>query len=245
MTKTTGPIYQMIAGDLHQRIVQGEFESLGKLPTQKELAKKYEVAILTIKQALLELQKEGLISGIRGSGTFVRAESFSYRLRFLSSLDEEIHAQHRDLNTALIEIDHDVASNLEIRKLLHLKAEQEYGSIWRLRSIDGVPIILQQSIVSAEHYPMIEKENLPARSLYSMLEKNGNVRVISASESIRAIKLPKFVAKYLGKAANSIGMISTRISKDEANHPIILDYAYFPGDKVVIESDRILGAEVI
>ena len=245
MAKTPGPIYKKIARDLHLRISNDEFNNGGKMPTQKELAKKYNVAILTIKQALSELAKEGLVSGVRGSGTFVRPYSYSYRMRFLSSLDKEIYAQHRELQTVLIEIKHNIATDLEIRELLRLKPEEEFVSYWRLRSIDGIPMIVQQSIVSAEHAQLIERANLASTSLYSMLEKSGNCVIVSASENIQAVNLPSHISKFLDVKPQSVGLLSTRLSKNESGQPIILDYAYLPGDRAVIESDRFVGSDAL
>ena len=245
MAKTPGPIYKKIARDLHLRISNDEFNNGGKMPTQKELAKKYNVAVLTIKQALSELAKEGLVSGVRGSGTFVRPYSYSYRMRFLSSLEKEIYAQHRELQTALIEIKHNIATDLEIRELLRLKPEEEYVSYWRLRSIDGIPMIVQQSIVSAEHAQLIERANLASTSLYSMLEKSGNCVIVSASENIQAVNLPSHISKFLDVKPQSVGLLSTRLSKNESGQPIILDYAYLPGDRAVIESDRFVGSDAL
>ena len=245
MAKTPGPIYKKIARDLHLRISNDEFNNGGKMPTQKELAKKYNVAVLTIKQALSELAKEGLVSGVRGRGTFVRPYSYSYRMRFLSSLEKEIYAQHRELQTVLIEIKHNIASDLEIRELLRLKPEEEFVSYWRLRSIDGIPMIVQQSIVSAEHAKLIERANLASTSLYSMLEKSGNCVIVSASENIQAVNLPSHISKFLDVKPQSVGLLSTRLSKNESGQPIILDYAYLPGDRAVIESDRFVGSDAL
>ena len=245
MAITPGPIYKKIARDLHLRISNDEFNNGGKMPTQKELAKKYNVAVLTIKQALSELAKEGLVSGVRGSGTFVRPYSYSYRMRFLSSLEKEIYAQHRELQTVLIEIKHNIATDLEIRELLRLKPEEEFVSYWRLRSIDGIPMIVQQSIVSAEHAQLIERANLASTSLYSMLEKSGNCVIVSASENIQAVNLPSHISKFLDVKPHSVGLLSTRLSKNESGQPIILDYAYLPGDRAVIESDRFVGSDAL
>ena len=245
MAKTPGPIYKKIARDLHLRISNDEFNNGGKMPTQKELAKKYNVAVLTIKQALSELAKEGLVSGVRGRGTFVRPYSYSYRMRFLSSLEKEIYAQHRELQTVLIEIKHNIATDSEIRELLRLRPDEEFVSFWRLRSIDGNPMIVQQSIVSAEHAKLIEKENLASTSLYSMLEKSGKCVIVSASENIQAVNLPSHISKFLDVKPQSVGLFSTRLSKNESGQPIILDYAYLPGDRAVIESDRFVGSDAL
>jgi GntR family transcriptional regulator len=89
----TRPKYLSIADEIHARILGGEFAGAGKLPTQKELAQEYGVAVLTVKQALSELQNEGLISGVRGSGTFISSEAFRYQIKFLSSFADEVSSQ--------------------------------------------------------------------------------------------------------------------------------------------------------
>jgi DNA-binding GntR family transcriptional regulator len=138
-----------------------------------------------------------------------------------------------------------VATDLEVRELLRLKPDEEFVSYWRLRSIDGIPMIVQQSIVSAEHAKLIEKENLASTSLYSMLEKSGKCVIVSASENIRAVNLPSYISKLLDEKAQSVGLLSTRVSKNESGQPIILDYAYLPGDRAVIESDRFVGSDAL
>jgi DNA-binding GntR family transcriptional regulator len=166
-------------------------------------------------------------------------------MRFLSSLEQEIYAQHRELKTVLIESKQNVATDLEVRELLRLKPDEEFVSYWRLRSIDGIPMIVQQSIVSAEYAQFIEKANLASTSLYSMLEKNGKCVIVSASENIRAVNLPSHISKLLDEKAQSVGLLSTRVSKNESGQPIILDYAYLPGDRAVIESDRFVGSDAL
>ena len=235
---TTRPKYLSIADKIHERILNGEFAGEGKLPTQKDLANEYGVAVLTIKQALSELQNEGLISGVRGSGTFISSDAFRYQIKFLSSFADEVSSQHRELTTELLQVVSIQENDSEVSQQLGITSITPYVCIWRLRSIDGVPLILQRSFITKKLFSQLDQAELREKSLYSMLTQAAGITISRASETIRAITLPEYAAEHLGQEAGAVGLFSVRVTKDENSHPVVLDYAYFPGDSAVIESER-------
>lgn len=66
------PPYVQVANALRAAILTKVFKPGDKLPSRAELAKKYEVAPMTVQNALRELRDEGLIVSRQGSGVFVR-----------------------------------------------------------------------------------------------------------------------------------------------------------------------------
>ena len=67
------PRYAQIAGVLRQRIARGRWRAGQKLPTLPELMQEFDVARVTVRQAVELLAREGLLSAERGRGTFVTA----------------------------------------------------------------------------------------------------------------------------------------------------------------------------
>ena len=67
--------YVAIYRDLRGKIATGEYEPGQRLPSQLELARTYEVTLMTLRQALAELAAEGLVEASHGRGTFVAAVS--------------------------------------------------------------------------------------------------------------------------------------------------------------------------
>lgn len=65
------PMYQVIANDLKQRILEGRMNPEEPLPTQVELAKQFQTSEITSRRALEELVKAGYIHRIRGKGSFI------------------------------------------------------------------------------------------------------------------------------------------------------------------------------
>jgi len=61
-----------VANALRAAILTKKFQAGDKLPSRNELAKTYDVAPMTVQNALRELREEGLIVSRQGSGVFVR-----------------------------------------------------------------------------------------------------------------------------------------------------------------------------
>ncbi len=72
MSSTRKPLkYRRIADDLRSGIQRGEYEPGRPLPGENDLMARYKVARMTVRQALAELQREGLAIARRGSGVYV------------------------------------------------------------------------------------------------------------------------------------------------------------------------------
>lgn len=66
------PRYRTISEELRRELDAGLFSPGERLPTDAELAKRFETSRLTVIRALRELESAGLVSRKAGSGTFVR-----------------------------------------------------------------------------------------------------------------------------------------------------------------------------
>ncbi|MGQ0623100.1 MAG: XdhC family protein [Sporichthyaceae bacterium] len=65
--------YRRIAEDLRAGIRSGRYSPGSALPGENDLMASYQVARMTVRQALAELQREGLVVARRGSGVYVNA----------------------------------------------------------------------------------------------------------------------------------------------------------------------------
>jgi hypothetical protein len=64
-------VYQRIANDLRRSIREGVYRVGDQLPRELDLARKFNVALLTLRRAHQELESEGIIRRECGRGTFV------------------------------------------------------------------------------------------------------------------------------------------------------------------------------
>ncbi|MGW8744932.1 GntR family transcriptional regulator [Streptomyces sp. NPDC055794] len=66
------PNAREIAGRMRGEIAAGTFGPGDRLPGARAYAKKLGVALMTVQNAYTQLQEEGLVEGVAGSGTYVR-----------------------------------------------------------------------------------------------------------------------------------------------------------------------------
>ncbi|MDH3296523.1 MAG: GntR family transcriptional regulator, partial [Acidimicrobiia bacterium] len=79
MPRGSQPKYLAIYADLRRRILDGRLQPSEKLPPQQQLAAEYGVTVMTLRQAVSELEAEGLIWVSRGRGSFVVDQPLRYR----------------------------------------------------------------------------------------------------------------------------------------------------------------------
>ncbi|MDR2930203.1 MAG: GntR family transcriptional regulator [Propionibacteriaceae bacterium] len=67
------PIYAQIVDQIRAQILKGDLASGAALPPIRSVARMLEVSVITVKRAWEELDREGLIYGVVGKGSFVAA----------------------------------------------------------------------------------------------------------------------------------------------------------------------------
>lgn len=69
-----GPVNltEKVANDLRAQISSGRLAPASVLPSEGELAKVYEVSLVTVRRAIAQLRSEGLVQTIKGQRAFVR-----------------------------------------------------------------------------------------------------------------------------------------------------------------------------
>ncbi|MGG4492063.1 PLP-dependent aminotransferase family protein [Metabacillus idriensis] len=77
INKTEKPIYQALAGQLEQDVLNGVLLPGTKLPPQRELADYLDLSLSTISKAFKVCELKGLLSATIGSGTFVSYDALS------------------------------------------------------------------------------------------------------------------------------------------------------------------------
>ncbi len=70
--RSATPKYQQLAELIRERIARGEFAPGDRLPSESELGSAYQISRVTTRQALADLERDGLLDRVPGKGTFVR-----------------------------------------------------------------------------------------------------------------------------------------------------------------------------
>lgn len=148
------PAYKRIADTFRNQILNGELNPDDQLPTELELADRFDVARQTVRAGLSMLVTEGLIVARRPRGYFVRSREFMiYRPQEKSRprplapemdrFSEQIMATGRmpsySIEVALVQAGDDLAERLGVGESDTVVARR------RLRSINGEPTNINDS----------------------------------------------------------------------------------------------------
>lgn len=72
LTKDNKPLYRVMMDELKSKISSGLYPSEAQLPTEAELSTAFGVSRITTRRALEELERDGFIYRVKGSGSFVK-----------------------------------------------------------------------------------------------------------------------------------------------------------------------------
>ncbi len=70
--KGTGRYYEYVIDNIKQMIMRGELKSGDKIPSERELADRFQVSRVPIREALKILEYMGILDSSQGDGTYVR-----------------------------------------------------------------------------------------------------------------------------------------------------------------------------
>jgi GntR family transcriptional regulator len=224
------PRYSRIAESLRERIREGDLPPGTRLDNQRALAKSFGVTLMTLRQALELLERDNLIARRHGLGTFVAAPSIDYDILQLRRFAGDLSAQGEHVSTRLLDTRLTVGDR-RVTAALGLGPRARVMALERLRLVDGHPMSLQRSFLSARLGEEVLRADLDVTPLSQVLEFKLGILIERAHESVSAVRLGRREARELGCRTGAPAFESERVSFDGANHPIVFDRVYIPGDR--------------
>lgn len=221
------PLYQQIKARLVSSLDAGEWKPGEAIPSEIELASRFQVSQGTVRKAVDELAAENLLSRRQGKGTFV-ATHFEARMRFrflrlAPSQGAPEPAQSLVLGCKRIRATADMARALE------LKSGDPVIAIRRLLSFANVPTVVDDIYLSGLLFKGLTAELLNDYSgpLYGLFESEFGVSMVRADEKLRAVAAPDDIAQALSVSPSIPLLCVERISFTYANRPVELRIGHY------------------
>lgn len=224
------PRYQQIADTLRDRIRRGDLAPGARLDTQRALARRFEVTLMTLRQALEVLEREQLIERRHGLGTFVATPSIDYNILQLRRLAADLSAQGEDVATRVLGARF-VPAERTAATLLRVPPRARLLQLERLRLVAGRPMSLQRSLLPARIGEEVAKADLGVTPLHEVPEFKFGITIARATESVSAVRLSARAARELGCRPGVAAFESERVSYDTSGEPVVFDHVLIPGDR--------------
>jgi len=192
-SRTALPVHQQLSEMLIREIAAGRMLDGEKLPPEREMAAQHGVAVGTLRKALAELTRQGMLERIQGSGNYVRAKAEAAGIYALFRLEL---VEGGGLPTARIL---DVVRLARPADLPPFGTGAEAHRIRRLRSLGGRPAAVEEIWLDGDRAAAIDPADL-SESLYLHYRKVLGFWIARAEDRIGVGAVPDWAPAEFGPA---------------------------------------------
>ncbi|MGH7397315.1 MAG: GntR family transcriptional regulator [Candidatus Rokuibacteriota bacterium] len=201
-----------------------------RLANQRSLAREFGVTLMTLRQALDLLERDGLIARRHGLGTFVARPAIDYDILQLRALAGDLSALGEDVATRFLR-SHFAAADRRVAESLGLAEGADVFILERLRLVDSEPMSFQASYLPAALGAEVSKADLAVTPLRQALTLKLGIEITAARETVSAVLLDSRAARELGCRPGVAAFRSDRVSVGPDGIPVVYDRVFIPGDR--------------
>jgi GntR family transcriptional regulator len=229
------PFYFQLKKLLEDAIASGRWAPGERLPSEPEICEEFQLSRTTVRQALAELESEGLIRKQKGRGTFIaEPRSTSWLLQSSHGFyDECVRAGHSVTSRVLrqeVEVLPDWAADA-----LRLPEGSEGITVERLRSIDQRLVMYVLNYLPPDLAETVLSADLERGSLYGVLEERKGLRVVGGRRVVESVSAEGELASLLEVDSGAPILFVESVSWDEQERPFECYRAWHRADRTKIQ----------
>ncbi len=171
------PLYYQLREQIRDNILSGKWEYGKELPSELRLCETLQLSRATVKQAMDELVREGLIERKRGKGTFVTYQNEGFNIfaepsltRQMRSMGVTVHSRVLSAGTGPLE--RDVSGYFD-------EGAANFCKLRRVRYMKNHPFVIEENYIPPKWAKDLLKQNLNTISVYDYLEQANGIKLNS------------------------------------------------------------------
>jgi GntR family transcriptional regulator len=223
------PLHVQLREHLLDLIERGELAPGEKLVRELELAAQHGVSLAPVRQAILDLVKDGYLDRVQGRGTFVRERKVEEPISILSSFTRSMRAKGLEPEIAVLR-----QEATEPPAPVRVQLRRPHGEIMliqRVARLAGQPVAALEAWVSLEQFPFLADDPLGSRSLYETIRERTGIEGTRAESVIEVVRCDREQAALLGVRRGAPALEVSGVTYDQQNQP-------FESSRVVYREDR-------
>lgn len=221
------PLYHRLQSILRERIEYGTYGPGDAFPSESELMAEHSVSRITVRRAISELQREGLVVTRHGSGTFV-ADPTRAGAQCLISFTSDVLRRGHVPGSRLISLRRLRGPSIAANQL-RLPADAELLRVKRLRTVDERPVYLSDAYIPATVLPHLAPDDMARsgldQSLYRLIERHHPVPLEDGEEVATAVIASDEIREIFALPRRSPVIRKTCLLRDRNGSPIIYEEA--------------------
>lgn len=216
----TTPKYRQLAQILRSQILTGELPPNTQLPTGEELAQTYCLSRGTVRQAVSQLEAEGLVRTEQGLGSFVcsahpNAIPFHFYDPLTDQAGDEVSVVYEVLEKEV------EPASLEVAQRLRLSPGAPVIHLVRLRKQDGEVVAYVERYLPESACPGLLDEDLIHGSVHTLLVAFSELPLLRAEFQIEAHVLTADEAHLLRTEPGAQAVVIDRMTFGAPNRPAV------------------------
>jgi GntR family transcriptional regulator len=235
-----GPLYLKLRQAIEEAIQSGRLKHGDALPPERDMAEDAAVSRVTVRKAIDDLARDGLLVRRHGSGTFVvkPIARMQQPLTRLTSFTEDMRRRGMTASTRWLDRGLYYPTADETMSL-GLSSSAQVARLTRLRLANEQPIALEVTSLPDD---ILKDPQSVENSLYMVLEKNG-IRPIRAIQRISARNLTDDETVLLGVPPGSAALSVQRMAYLESGRIMEVSKALYRSDAYDLVAELTIGSD--
>jgi GntR family transcriptional regulator len=208
------PLYRQLAEELIARVRAGDYAVGGRIPSENELAARYNLGRPTVRQATDLLVRRGIVDRRKGAGTFVAAPRPEVDLFTLAGTLAAFEERGLAPTTRLVVKPR--LRNIAPDRSNPFSGRQVY-SFARLSLLGGVPVLLEHLFLAPDVFPRLDALPVGREPLSRLVEAEYGLRPRGGRQVLTVAKPPARWARVLDvPRSTSLLLVLRRLDFKEA-----------------------------
>ncbi|GDY28854.1 GntR family transcriptional regulator [Gandjariella thermophila] len=222
--------------EILRRMADEELPPGAAIPSERELAERFGVSRLTVREAVGQLVADGVLTRVRGRGTFIARQRLDQQ-PYLMSFTEDMRRRGLTPTTELLRSGEEVPPPATAAALGLAPGEPAYR-VERLRRADGAPLAVERGWFHPRMLPGLLDADLTG-SLYALLAERYRVHLDDGRQTVWAEAAKSDTARLLGVPCGSPLLVFHRATSAKGQ-PVEQMTSWFRGDRyqLTMQLDR-------
>ena len=228
---TTEPRYAVLYGALNQRISDGEFAVGDYLPSEDTLAKSYRVSRPTVRRALEQLERIGLIDRRRGDGTRLLSLKPTPNLQYTTRpADDLLYGRGAERVVRRISM---MSANAPLAAKLDNQSGKEWMHIQQHRcdKDTGKIVVWGNVYVDSKYRDIADEIGTYDGFICDLIEERHGVTISDIHQELIPLIIPDEIAEEMGLPKGALGLEMIRRYRNSAKKAIEVSINIFSADR--------------
>ncbi|RWY87023.1 GntR family transcriptional regulator, LSA1692 subfamily [Pediococcus acidilactici] len=231
--------FEKVAQSLVERIQQGIYSNMQRLPSEYQLADEYGVSRLTVRKAIERLVTAKILVKDPGKGTYIMSTNSSNKVESgrmgLQIFTEAAETYGKQSRTQVLDYQPLIQPDQRVEEKLNLRnnPQPEVDELVRRRFWDDDPMTIED-IVILHKYVANHQKNDFKHSLFQILAET--VEISYSNQEIEAIKVDEKLAKLLHVQEGDPILCVHSLTYTADGQPIFYDTSYYRADKYTFKT---------